>query len=921
MNSGYDPLAGGGDEDMSAAILRYVGSVEPLAIIRRYDVDFDAPLRNSLAVGMLNMAGAFNPLPILHAGDTRDVYDTALVSTVGAHWCDIVRADVGYQLLDGLRLVNASREDAEQLHVMWRKGPAQGADDETVAYVVARWFDGCGKIRYRLGAYTRARISFQTALTVVRRARLWWLQPDIQSNFLRGRFEELRQAMQPGASLRQGVSRLAVGCRALDKRCRSEAEARDIDVDRPGDVAARRPRDLKALEFLRGYSSVLHNTAVALADQGRFDASIALSERALTISRELHDEYRQAQALNHQAILAGKVQDEVSSEELFREVTRGQWQRGALIARQNLARLKGGAGGLRDLRGLLDELRRDSPGVGRTAGTDIDFHAYTVRAFDDTARAMSGRRLSVRLEKEVSGRRLEMARSVRQVVALPTYKRGYATGIRPTYLAATDSALQAGATATGAARDAKHDEAMSLVEESSARELLDMMSSASMPTLGPPPRLPAEVVAAVSSPAPRGIADGWEERRGGMRRLTGRAINPLTKVLARRAEEFEAAFIRQPLDVAPHDPEITHKVMMFAANHPEACIVRYFVSGDSSRNRPLRLSAFVIRGRSLQVTTAVPYERVTELTRALSTASAPGSELAACMWDLFLSEVWPLALQGQTPLRHLIVVPTDDLFAIPLQLAQPAGGDAPPLGVRVPLSFSVSATAFVARGRHMLKRQVVDEDDDLAAVVLRDAGVSGEEIVDVDWRTERVTVAGDPPPGLPVGNGGATVHEGTWKGVAELTRLKPEFFVYAGHGQYVDAVAELGPVLQLRNSVVTQYDVALRLRLPRNKLTVLGACLAGQGIHAAGGEVAGFLRSLMAAGAGVIALPLWSVLDEAMVDTVRTLLRSSRRAICEGDGIFDVVESLQRHYAEVGHVWANIDAAACAERMPLTLYL
>jgi hypothetical protein len=229
----------------------------------------------------------------------------------------------------------------------------------------------------------------------------------------------------------------------------------------------------------------------------------------------------------------------------------------------------------------------------------------------------------------------------------------------------------------------------------------------------------------------------------------------------------------------------------------------------------------------------------------------------------------------------------------------------------------VSATAFVARGRHLLKRQPVAPDDDLAAVVVADPnGVSGDEICGTGWAPEHMIVVGDRPAGL---DGVTEYHEADLDGITAISARKPEFFVYAGHGDFLPTYRELGPFLELKDNFLTQYDVALRLRLPRNRLTVLGACLAGQGAQTAGGDVVGFLRSLIAAGSGAVAVPLWSVLDAAMVDTVRTLLAASRAALARPDPVFDVVETLHRHYREVASTGAPFQLVA--EQMPLSLYL
>jgi CHAT domain len=883
---------------------QYLRQFDPLDLIRRYDVDFDIPLKNRFAVGILTLTGAMD------AGTSSAVPEQ--IAGVGAYWCDIVRADVDYRLIDGLRQVNASQSTTESLHALWRDGRIGDSASETTAHVLARWFDGAGKIRYRLGAFTRARRGFETAATIAADAHLWWVLPDIQSNLLRAQFEEMRQAVVPKERALEQLEKLAAGLEAQAGSARDVARDHGIDVENPAAVVERQPRDHKSLEFLRGYSSLLHNWSAAVGDQGNIADSRQHSLEAASISTTLNDGYRLAQALTQQAQLAEREKNTPEALRLYGMIAAGAWTRGRQIARQNLARLRG-ADGVEPLRKLLKEIEDNLIRSGGSAGTDIDFHAYTIRAFLNAVRAAGDTGAT---PDEIEKRALEMARSVRQVVALPTYKRAYARQVQPTYLTAASRALKDGAIASGKEQSEAYGQALAFIEESTARELLDMISNATIPALGEPESLPDDLVEELSTHAVGGRRSS-ERRRSGMRRVSRTAEDRIIEVMGRRAQEFEAEFLRSPLEVAPHDQEISHKVTMFAANHPETGVVRYFVEDDAEGDA--RLSAFVIRGRSLEVWHGPELAQVSALASSLSTDRAPTLDQSVAMWELLLAEVWGMLQKGDA-VRHLVLVPTDDVFSLPLHVARQST-DTPPLGAWVPMSYSVSATAFLTRGRHMLKRQAVDESDDLAAIVLSDDDVSGNEIAIADWNARRVVIAGEPPDALGFDVPPENLHTATWEGVARLTEAKPEFFVYAGHGQYVGAHAELGPFLRLRNSVVTQFDVALRLRLPRNKLAVLGACVAGQGASAGGGEVAGFLRSLMAAGAGAIALPLWSVLDESIVKTIGGLLKASRTA-CRPprDGVFDVVEALHALYAEEARRHQD-DPGGLAEAMPVALYL
>ena len=85
-------------------------------------------------------------------------------------------------------------------------------------------------------------------------------------------------------------------------------------------------------------------------------------------------------------------------------------------------------------------------------------------------------------------------------------------------------------------------------------------------------------------------------------------------------------------------------------------------------------------------------------------------------------------------------------------------------------------------------------DDDLAAVVIED-GIKATEIVGTGWDMDHVHIAGDIPEGL---EPGYHRYQADWAGLRDVTACRPEFFVYAGHGNYVEGFGELGPYLQLR---------------------------------------------------------------------------------------------------------------------------
>ncbi|MFE3519017.1 CHAT domain-containing protein [Streptomyces sp. NPDC059166] len=897
-------MSGGRAGEHVEAIEDFVGSLDVEDLILRYDVDFDAPMRQATAIGLLHLAGAHSPDPSTGA--------RGLARRVGAHWCEIVRADVTYEPLTALRLIEASRPDAERLLADLTAGgrPPAGSDAFT-AYVVARWYDGVGRVRYRLGSYTAARIAFETAVGVAEAHGVWWAWPDLISNHARAEFEEQGQAARQGGG---GAPRdFASPMRRTRDRVVGLAQARGVTLEAvPTSSTPARHR-----EFLRGWSNALHNVATALRQEGRTEQSLQQTRASKAVSEGLGDVYRMAQSLLNEAFC--DPGDPTPLFEALRDLGTAEdgtagpgWPRGRRIARQQLAG-RAGADGLPELTRLLDDLERDAAGAERRSGLDVDFYAYTLGLYSQAAAKLpAGSRPG-----DVVDRWLRMARSVREAIALPVYKRTYSRHVRPVFLRAIGRRVTA-----CDHRQRSLEGILSLVEESSGRELLDLLASSAPPAFGPP----STMLAGTAAPA----GAGGTGRRSALGSMGEAETLAARKLLEEREEQYEQHFLRHPLSNATHDEDIAHQLVQYTLNHPGACVVRYFRYGGPVDPRfdggetpePDSLGIMVCKAGLLTLCRPLPYQDVAALAERvladIRTGYVPLPDTCHQVWDLLIAPFWPHAGRGEA-LTHLTLVPTDDLFAIPLHVATEPGG-LDPLAARVPLSHSVSVTTFVARGRHLLKKQLMEDDDDLAALMSTDEAATGGELTASGWPEDRVHVAGRVPPALEGRIPGA--HRADWDGLAELVATEPEFFVYAGHGTYVEWSGGSGdPLLYLGTTDrLTQYDVALRVTLPRNKLTVLGACLAGQGMRSDGGDVLGFMRSLIISGAGAIGVPLWSVADGAMVSTVSTLLRASRETLdSSGTGVFDVVLTLHEHYRRAVDTYTQLGTRI--DQMPLALYL
>ena len=424
-------------------------------------------------------------------------------------------------------------------------------------------------------------------------------------------------------------------------------------------------------------------------------------------------------------------------------------------------------------------------------------------------------------------------RSGRSSPCLPTNGRTPGT-LRPVYLETIERRIGTETPENQTPETERWEEALSLTEESSARELLDLISSTALPLLPPPADWAA--AAALGEPArppprrrPPGPGAGRPKAAAADcvgRRTTGpwrRTDWPCFSVRVNSKSNSSGSHWT-PL---PDDAEIALRAQMLVTNNPGICIVRYFTYGfESKSGRPAQLGAFVIKNGVFRLIPCGAYDPVRVLAGAILAAEAPGEEHSREIWRLLIDPVWPVVQDGGGP-SYLVLIPTDDLFAVPFQIASMTGEPATcmPLGAQVPLSLSVSLTAFVTRGRHFLRVQRVSGDDDLAAFVVADEGIHAGELLSAGWPPDRLLVAGTPLDGL---TGDFRRYDPDWTGLAKLAEAKPEFFLYVGHGNLSPGYEELGPFLQMRagdggTERLTSYDIALRVRLPRNRLTILGA--------------------------------------------------------------------------------------------------
>jgi CHAT domain-containing protein len=259
---------------------------------------------------------------------------------------------------------------------------------------------------------------------------------------------------------------------------------------------------------------------------------------------------------------------------------------------------------------------------------------------------------------------------------------------------------------------------------------------------------------------------------------------------------------------------------------------------------------------------------LSEIDSALAPGEIPGGGFDLRHVDLrrLQAVAGPLVapLASRVPPGELVcLIPHDRLHAIPLHMLEV---DDEPLGIRNPVSYWPSASILV---NHLSGDTAAPSDQVL---------VVGDPEEDLDYaRVEALTVARQltVTPVL-----GRQVSKQLVLGTLLDQDSPPGLVHVAAHGTMDTGGAGAGIVLGhaphgskhwLRDDVLTTNDLA-GMKLPA-ALVVLSCCRAAGGTVRPGGELAGLVRALLAAGAGAVVLSQWSVDDLSTSVLMRELYR------------------------------------------------
>lgn len=839
--------------------------------------------------------------------DNEDPSQAALF--VGSSWCHIVYYDVTHRLQGGVRMIEQSKDACTKLHEQLTK---TNSTDEFSWYVVARWYDGAAKLLYRLGDHTQSRFWMTLALEIVSsKSTNSVCYYDIFSNQIRNRYEEKRQAgldaIKTDQSINQEIQKNIDD--AIEKipdslKTYAQGKGKLRDFIKLAQAACPKEREL-----LRGICSLYHNWS-SLPTTARTER-LSKSKQSEFIARALQDGYRLCQTLHQQASLQQDENPELAGTLWQQVIADGRWIRGALMSRQNILLqdhdLFRSGQSFREQRGLLvrafdglidlaDEIQQRSQIMKLEENNpappvlDIDLYGWTIqgaaRRLEQLSRFVAsgealedGRKiedLQTRLMREVE----QMLNSYRSVIKVATNKHAYATQFKWAYDRLASSALSLN----------KIGDALYWVEESTSRDVLDMISTDIQPQelKSEDLKFPTASFASRDSVPPATIPDNDDSKSilgaASFVRANSQPENlDIQLKIQSSIVAFEDHAEKNPVAASPISKDIHLQLLKFT-EESKAVVVR-FIGVKNNKGKKLASALVSINGKLQQIDGIVLDDCLSALSKTLEQKESQGLRIAAhLLAEQIGRDILDRLFAGrleQVLARPLVCfVPTADTLRLPLHLG---------IVSNQPLCFSTGTvycgnlTALLTRGR--LRGCWVDTDSQstLASIVSGHQGNDGNRVFLGDEAignpqlarklNDRIWFTG-PEDFTSLANA-KRVGVSSLTNIASLIGRNPTFMTIGAHGGYMAMEGNnlVHPYLSLGDGcILTPYHLATFNRMNKNRFVALAACLAAQGSALEGGEIGGFYRALAALGAPAIALPFIPVIDSDARNFISELL-------------------------------------------------
>lgn len=877
------------------------------ALIRRFFAVDDGKKQHPEVTGALYQARLLPPYE-----PTSLIGDKELVALkVGAAACRIVELDVLYSLREGRSLVRLSRDSFNELQKLLSEAGWTGPALAFGEYALVRWANAAGRIFYRNKDWPQAESWMRTAADRpgVRDLSLFY---DVLSDYARTVFERRRGSAQHEEGCRESVRIITEGLAHFATISNPTLAGLAVEIDRivAGINLCADP------ERLKGVGSLLHNLHVIggnwrPAMDGHADIAAVLPrvlDLAKVASARAGDEYRLEQ-IGHADARRTMVSD-AGQIDAQKRLLEGMTRRNALVRRQQIAlaladraRLQNDpvarAQAKRELYDILDYLREQRERLGPDY-FDHDVHSYVLGHLTKPENKLmvigesadyDGEEWDVLLREY-----RDLAESHRGLTSLARYKAELTAFVvdRMRETAGVHFRRVRWRGDAGAVVPREHvpeyEPIIDAVELASCRELLDVLAQLTVTRPAKPDRSPDakrhDLIlpdGVAGTPPPPGGSLPGKVMGGpsapvtlGLRTLDGGLIDHELAYQKKR-ESFERFTAAWEVPAATHAPDILHRALGYT-RLTRSVIIRYVEMDVPGEKGPAReVCVFLLADGRLSVHPCGSLKGMEPMLahRWCHDEVFPNVEKARAVYSHLLAPIAGLDAiikrSAATPTDgsdrgRLVIVPSPKLWGVPFHAALNHQDE--PLLLRTPLVVTTSLSDFCAKNGGAGDTVTVDDGDDLVSL----CSLARSEMSNcpdlTSWMNEasknvQICIYGS---GVRCLSGDRSIlgrEAISWEDLlGVLNARQPEFFVWITHGLEGEKTGalEFRPTPDAEREAVYPLDLIARQFLPRNKLTVLTACMGAQW-EASGdeAEIAGFIRGFRGAGASAILAAQWKI--------------------------------------------------------------
>ena len=814
-------------------------------IIVPFVANFDRPFKYSEALQQLWLADAFEPPDNLASCESD-----SLAKFVGAHYCAMIREDVFHRLPEGIQLARRSRTAAAELE----KRAQTGELTSSQKYAIIRWTDALGRLYYRTGNYSLARLEFIKCQSLMgSREEFSWCWPDIESNLQRTIFEISFQVDSHRQKAEECYDALIEAARFAEVSLRNE--------DAP----------VKREELKRGAASCYHNSLRCRRSIPSKSAKLLGIDETIDCIKPMvkDDVYREAQLTNEIA-----QQNTILAESKFKELSESLWPRGRFIGRQNLAKIKQNVADLLDLCELIES---ESIANGGVDVVDLDRFAWTLKYAEDLESSMDSDQKArlLKIQEKITC-------AISSVISVATYRFQFETKIRPRIRKLIDARTHVFAQSNDKHSLQAFDQLIDFIESFASREVLEVLRSNRSPRNTNQQvvnkanylvDVPIEKVKASTS-----VAE--PETNQALEHASSSEIMdfaPVAEYASSDTAELEAnaAFARQederywldnPLKIRDSFQSPSQRARQLTMADSQAMIVRFAQVQGTGGTKIIAfwwfrgesgVTTLGIKANSLVAEFLSPKESYAnrfhvDVKDSNANTRIPKRSTAEDLWHGFIAPVLDditsrESLGESWKIRSLTIVLEPGLYHLPLNFSWvdpmrkdrfASGCSNAPLAMTCDLAFSLNLSAHLLEGRrdYGICRRISDDE----LFVLHHCPENSFEGVNKMALIDEAVKKWDPN-----GVAGKFYRSAKRNEIVTCFNARPEYLMLACHG----GLGQSGSFLEFNECHLVSANLAYSVALNGNRLLVLGACDSATPTLDSYGQ---FIGAFIAAGAGAV---------------------------------------------------------------------